>query len=125
MALQLTKAQGFESDLFALPDRALMERALTLLVEVSKGNLTGQPLEELVATGDLSDCRKIYFDVDNNQKPRYRLVYRLTPNEVRAVAVDAVSVGERRNLDAYVRAARSLGHAVRHPYVGAQPTRAT
>ena len=109
MALQLTKAQGFEGDLFSLPTRALMERTLALLVEVSKGNLTGQPLEVLVATGDLSDCRKIYFDVDNNQKPRYRLVYRITPNEVRAVAIEAVSVGERRNLDAYVRAARNLG----------------
>lgn len=109
MPLQLTKAQGFEGDLFALPSRELMERVLALLVEVSKGTLTGQPLEELVATGDLSDCRKIYFDVDNNQKPRYRLVYRLTPNEVRAVAVEAVAVGERRNLDAYVRAARNLG----------------
>jgi hypothetical protein len=107
--LQLTKAQGFEADLFALPSRELMERVLTLLVEVSKGTLTGQPLEELVATGDLSDCRKIYFDVDNNQKPRYRLVYRLTPSEIRAVAVEAVAVGERRNLDAYVRAARNLG----------------
>lgn len=86
-----------------------MERTLTLLVEVSKGNLTGHEFQELVATGDLSDCRKIYFDVDNNQKPRYRLVYRLTPNEVRAVAVEAVAVGERRNLDAYLRAAKNLG----------------
>lgn len=86
-----------------------MERALTLLVEVSRGNLTGQELEALVATGDLSDCRKIYFDIDDNQKPRYRLVYRLTPSEVRAVAVEAVSVGERRGLDAYMRAAKNLG----------------
>lgn len=109
MALQLTKAVGFEGDLFTLPSRALMERVFTLLVEVANGNLTGQQLEALVATGDLSDCRKIYFDVDNNQKPRYRLVYRLTPDEVRAVAVEAVAVGERRNLDAYVRAAKNLG----------------
>ena len=86
-----------------------MERALTLLVEVSRGNLTGHKLEKLVATGDLSDCRKIYFDADNNQKPRYRLVYRLTPDEICAVAVEAVAVGERRSLDAYVRAAKNLG----------------
>jgi len=109
VALNLTKSQGFEGDLFALPSRELMERALTLLVEVSRGNLTGQELEALVATGDLSDCRKIYFDIDDNQKPRYRLVYRLTPSEVRAVAVEAVSVGERRGLDAYMRAAKNLG----------------
>lgn len=86
-----------------------MERTLTLLVEVARGNLSGLELEKLVATGDLSDCRKIYFDIDNNQKPRYRLVYRLMPNEIRAVAVEAVSVGERRGLGAYVRAARNLG----------------
>ena len=109
MALKLTKAVGFEDDLFALPSRAHMVRALTLLVEVSRGNLIGRELEKLGATGDLSDCRKVYFDVDNNQKPRYRLVYRLTPNEVRAVAVEAVAVGERLNLDAYVRAVRNLG----------------
>jgi len=107
VVLQLTKAPGFEGDLFALPSRALMERALTLLVAISRGNLAGHKLEKLVATGDLSDCRKIYFDTDNNQKPRYRLVYRLTPNEVRAVAVEGV--GERRSLDAYVRAAKNLG----------------
>jgi len=107
VVLQLTKAPGFEGDLFALPSRALMKRALTLLVEISRGNLASHKLEKLVATGDLSDCRKIYFDTDNNQKPRYRLVYRLTPNEVRAVAVEGV--GERRSLDAYVRAAKNLG----------------
>lgn len=109
MALNLTKAVGFEQDLFALPSRELMKRTLTLLVEVANGNLEGQRLESLASTGDLSDCRKLYFDVDNNQKPRYRLVYRLTPNEVLAVAVEAVAVGERLNLDAYVRAARNLG----------------
>jgi hypothetical protein len=109
VALKLTKSEGFEGDLFALPSRELMQRALALLVDVSKGSLRGQELETLVATGDLSDCRKIYFDVDNNQKPRYRLVYRLTPNEVRAAAVEAVAVGERRGLDAYVRAAKNLG----------------
>lgn len=109
MALKLTKAVGFEEDLFALPFRKLMVRALALLVEVSKGTLAGQRLDTLVSTGDLSDCRKIYFDLDNEQKPRYRLVYRLTPSEVRAVAVEAVAVGERRGLDAYLRAARNLG----------------
>lgn len=109
MTLELTKLPGFEGDLFALPSRELMERVLTLLVEVAKGTLTGQPLEDLGVTGNLSDCRKIYFDLDNNDKPRYRLVYRLTPNEIRAVAVEAVAVGERRNLDAYYRAAKNLG----------------
>lgn len=42
-------------------------------------------------------------------KPRYRLVYRYTPNEVEAVAVEAVAVGERSGLDVYLTAAERLG----------------
>jgi hypothetical protein len=93
MALRLTEAQGFAHDLLALPSRALAKRAPTLPVKVSRGNLTGQPVGALVTTGDLRDFRKIYFDVDNNQKPRYCRVYCLTPAEVRAVP--AMSCGSQ------------------------------
>ena len=107
--LALTKLPGFEDDLFALPSRQLMEMTLKLLVEVKRGNLEGQPLGVLSATGDLSDCRKIYFDTDGTQKPRFRLVYRYTPNEIRAVAIEAVAVGKRATLSVYKLAATRLG----------------
>jgi hypothetical protein len=44
--------------------------------------------------------------------PRFRLVYRYTPNEVAAVAVEAVAVGRRADLDAYRRAIANLDRPV-------------
>ncbi len=82
--------------------------ALDMLVLVCDGKISGVKLDSRVATGDLGDCYKLYFDPDGSGKPRYRLVYRYTPNEVRAVAVEAVAVGRRANLDAYRRAIANL-----------------
>ncbi|MCK2029654.1 hypothetical protein KZC54_07940 [Microbacterium sp. KSW4-6] len=82
--------------------------ALDMLVLVRDGRVAGVKLDSRVATGDLGDCYKLYFDPDGSGKPRYRLVYRYTPDEVRAVAVEAVAVGRRANLDAYRRAIANL-----------------
>lgn len=112
MALKLTRRVGFQRDIYDLPTVALRRRAIKLLAHVAKGEIHGARLDARVATGDLSDCRKLYFDEDpSNPKPTYRLVYRLTPNEAHAVAVEAVSVGERFELDAYLRAQRNLGRS--------------
>lgn len=107
MALGLAARPGFSRDCDDV-DVAVVKRAVALLVEVSNGTLAGLELEKRASTADLSDCRKIYFDVDD-RKPRYRLVYRLLPNEVAPVTVQAVAVGLRDGLDAYVRAAANLG----------------
>lgn len=105
---------AFEDDLVDLiksegGDQSIAETVFGLLAHVAKGELAGLPLDEHDSTGDLSDCRKIYFDLDPNAKPRFRLVYRLLPDEENPTRVQAVSVGYRANLDAYVRAARNLG----------------
>ncbi|WP_241248962.1 hypothetical protein [Agrococcus sp. KRD186] len=110
MSLKLTRTIGFQQDIYDLPTLELRKRAIDLLALVAKGQLTGIPLDARVATGDLSDCRMLYFDEDpRNPKPNYRLVYRLTPDEATAVAVEAVAVGERFELDAYLRAQRNPG----------------
>lgn len=110
MRLNLTALPGFKADIAELPSRDLKVRALELLARIARGELKGKPLDARVATADLGDCRKIYFDLPTyGGKPRYRLVYRITPNEVSAVAVEAIAVGERARLDAYLRAARNLG----------------
>lgn len=56
-------------------------------------------LGDHVQTGDLPD----YY------KPRFRLVYRYTPNEIQAIALEAVAVGLGSQLDVHLRAARRLG----------------
>jgi hypothetical protein len=82
--------------------------ALDMLVLVRDGKTHGRLLDDRVTTGDLSGCYKLYFDPDGSGKPRFRLVYRYTPTEVAAVAVEAVAVGRRANLDAYRRAIANL-----------------
>ena len=82
--------------------------ALDMLAFVRDGRVQGEPLGQHVKTGDLSDCYKLYFDPNGVGKPRYRLVYRYTPNEVKAVAVEAIAVGERNGLDVYLAAAERL-----------------
>lgn len=100
---------GFQEDIDALPDPATRKMALDMLVLVRDGKITGVKLDSRVGTGDLGDCYKLYFDPEGSGKPRYRLVYRYTPDEIHAVAVEAVAVGRRANLDAYQRAVANLG----------------
>ncbi len=99
--LSLTALPGFEADLKALPTFELQKMALGLLIEVRNGNVRGVRLDHRVATGDLSDCFKLYFDTDGSRKPNYRLVYRYQPDEVNAVSIEAVGVGERADLAVY------------------------
>lgn len=113
--LALRALPGFQQDIDALPDLATRKMALDMLVLVRDGKVRGEPLDSRVATGDLTDCYKLYFDPDGSGKPRFRLVYRYTPNEVTAVALEAVAVGLRANLDAYQRALANLGRTVTDP----------
>lgn len=106
--LSLRALPGFQGDIDALPDLATRKMALDMLVLVRDGKIRGRPLDDHVGTGDLRDCYKLYFDPDGSDKPRFRLVYRFSPNEVVAVAVEAVAVGRRANLDAYRRAIANL-----------------
>lgn len=99
-------------DIKNLPSENLKRRAIQIIVDVSKGELEGRLLENHPSVGDLSDCRKVYFDDQEEDKPRFRLVYRVLPNEVEAVAVEAVAVGRRRLMEVYVQAARRLGRLV-------------
>lgn len=92
-----------------LPDLRTKKMALDMLVHVRNGDVRGIALDQRVATGDLGDCFKLYFDPDGSTKPRFRLVYRFTPDELTAVAIEAVAVGQRANLDVYRRAAERLG----------------
>jgi len=107
--LALTSLPGFDRDVYALPDLRTRKMALDMLVLVRDGKAHGEPLGQHVKTGDLWDCYKFYFDPDGSGKPRFRLVYRYTPDELTAVAIEAVAVGERSGLEVYVRAATRLG----------------
>jgi hypothetical protein len=59
--------------------------------------------------GDLSDCKKIYFDEEADVSPRWRIVYRLMPNAANPTSVEIVSIGRRQYAEAYTVAVRRLG----------------
>jgi len=107
--LKLTALPGFQQDIDALPDLQTKKMALDMLVLVRDGKTRGVKLDARVSTADLGDCYKLYFDPEGVGRPRYRLVYRFTPDELTAVALEAVAVGRRADLDAYKRAAANLG----------------
>lgn len=106
--LKLTALPGFQADIDDLPDLRTKKMALDMLVHVRNGAARGVALDDHTSTGDLGDCFKLYFDPDGSMKPRYRLVYRFTPDELTAVAIEAVAVGRRAGLDVYRRAAERL-----------------
>lgn len=120
MTLKLNALKpGFENDLVDLITseggpvanrHPLAVTVFKLLKSIADEELSGLELEERAGTANLSDCRKVYFDLDPREKqPRFRLVYRLLPNEKHPRTVQAVAVGYRASLDAYVRAAHNLG----------------
>lgn len=109
MAVRRSILPECKRDFARLPSDNLRRRAIAILVDVSNGAKLGAPLEHRASVGHLSDCFKVYFDEDDARAPRFWLVYRLLPDAVTAVEVQAVAVGRRAATQAYVDAARRLG----------------
>ena len=87
---------------------SLRVAALRYLARLKTNPRLGLRLHDHPATGDFSDCRKIYFD-ERAGPPRWRIVYRLSPNESTPRSVEIISIGRRAHATAYVLAARRLG----------------
>jgi hypothetical protein len=72
-----------------------------LLGRVANGDLLlGQPLGFQHATGNLGDCRKLYFDIDADRSPSYRLVYRVLPSEEDPESIEVITIGPKYVYDA-------------------------
>jgi hypothetical protein len=83
--------------------------ALRYLIRLKKHPKLELRLEDHPRLGDLSDCRKIYFDERDDVPPRWRIVYRLVPNEASPTSIEIISIRQRSHADAYVFAVRRLG----------------
>ncbi len=67
------------------------------------------PLDYDARTGNLGDCRKVYFDENEMIRPAgYRIVLRLLPDETEPQQIQIVSIGPRSNLEVYRRASSRL-----------------
>lgn len=97
-------------DIQALPSKQLQAIAFWWLKRVRRNPTLGATLSYQRSTGDLSDCRKIYFDEDDepwsslwvprtrvadDPRPRYRIVYRLLPSDENPDFAQVIAVGAK------------------------------
>lgn len=88
-------------------DRRLAALALRVVRDLELGVVDGESLEEMALTGDLSDCRKLYFGFGS--PPSHRIVYRELGQDRTVEVVEVVAVEAREHLYAYLLASSRLG----------------
>jgi len=118
----ITLTDDARSDLRDLADPNLQRVALQWMQRLRRTPALGAYLTWR-PSGDLRQCRKIYFDEDDTplehnfmpakraaDRPRYRIVYRLLPSEDEATHAQILGLGPKRDSEGgiYPRVARRL-----------------
>lgn len=81
-----------------------------LLRAITNQEIEGRLLVRRVTPGDLSDCRKVYFDESpDDPRPGWRLVLRFRPDDRNRVQVQIVAIGRRKDGEVYETAVERLG----------------
>jgi len=80
----------------------------------------GQQLKDHPIWGDLSDCRKIFLDESHDIDPRWRILYKLLPDEANPEVADVMIIGPREDDAVYVEVMERLGRPLgpEHPDSG-------
>lgn len=97
------------ADILELKEEQIMQKALLTIRKILTAEVVGKELETHRATGNLTDCRKVLFDVREDISPRFRVVYREIRDDLEIVAIETLAVGDRFELEAYLKAAIRLG----------------
>ncbi len=113
MSVEVTLWPQVSEDFRALPSDALRWMAMKHLVRLEKEPRFGTKLLDHPVWGDLSDCRKIFLDESHDADPRWRIIYRLLPNEQKPTFAEVLIIGPRVDDAVYVavmdRLQRPLG----------------
>jgi hypothetical protein len=88
-------------------DKRLARLALERVRDLERRQVDGAPLNDMAATGDLSDCRKLYFGLGS--PPSHRIVYRDLGPKGGIEILEVVAVEARDQLYAYLLSAARLG----------------
>jgi mRNA interferase RelE/StbE len=92
----------------ASDDPALAKLALLKIRDLEAGRVEGVPLESMAKSGDLDDCRKLYFGP--GKPPSHRIVYRPLDDEPDTIEiVEIIAIEARSEMYAYLLAAVRLG----------------
>ena len=93
------------------PEDQTAERALAIEVakvafEIQDHPWVGGPLRDDGKIPRIGDLRKVAFDPSASGPPRFRLVYRLKPNDRNPTVAEIVAIGPRRNMTVYRTASK-------------------
>lgn len=89
-------------------DDRLVDVALQAIVDLAEHRKTGKLLGSRHVSGDLTDCRRLRFDLPGERPQRFRIVYRLLPDDTNADTVEVIAVGPRGGHAAYQAAVARL-----------------
>ena len=90
-------------------DEVLIDVALQTITDLANHAKVGKALGERHVSGDLTGCLRIRFDVPGIRPERFRVIYRLAPNDTIPDTIEVISVGPRGGHAAYRVAAYRLG----------------
>jgi hypothetical protein len=110
VSLPVRARREVSDDLHKLPSGHLRREAIKLMASLKDRPLRGKPLGIRSDTGDLSDCRKLYFN-----HARHRIIYRLEPDDVNPERVDVICVGARKAKQVYKLAVERLNREEPEP----------
>jgi len=82
----------------------------------------GQALTDHPIWGDLSDCRKVFLDESHEANPRWRIIYRLLPDERRPKTADVIIIGPREDDEVYRAIMSRLKRPLGPEHPGVEPS---
>jgi hypothetical protein len=89
-------------------DPAIARLALRMIRDLEAGTAEGVALTEMAKTGDLGDCRKLYFGT--GKPPSHRIVYRTLDADPGQIEIlEIIVIESRSDLYVYLLAANRLG----------------
>lgn len=108
MTIEVNLWPQVREDFRDLPTDALRWEALRYIVRLREEPKLGLPLREHPILGDLSDCRKIFLDESHDMDPRWRIIYRLLPDDEHPQVAEVIIVGAREGEAVYYEVLRRL-----------------
>jgi hypothetical protein len=89
-------------------DDELVEAAFQAITDLAHHRKTGKQLGERHVSGDLTGTRRLRFDLPGQRPERFRIVYRLQPDEHHPDTVQVIAIGPRGGHAAYQIASERL-----------------
>lgn len=107
MTVEVTLWPQVREDFRALPP-AVQLMVKKYLARLERQPHFGTPLNDHPMWGDLSDCRKIYLDESHDRSPRWRIIYKLLPDEANPEVADVMIIGPRADDEVYYEIMKRL-----------------